>query len=213
MARHQHRGRKLGRFGALLLLLFESALLPAGAGAATYTIDPQASGLIIYTEPAGLFKRFGYQLTIGAPKFSGTIQFEPQNPKVSSLKINVKATSLVVKSQVTDKDRENIEIRMHENMLESHLYPDVTYVSQRVGVKPIRNNVYDLLVEGNLTLHGVTRPFSLPAVLTLKPDRVEATGEVTLNQRDFKIKPYMYQGGALRVADQVRLSFNIVAKR
>jgi len=193
----------------LTLLCFAA---PA-ARAATYKIDPAQSGFLVNTGVAGLFKKFGRPLTMQVLEYSGDIQFDPESAASSSVKIKSKAHSLVLKTQVCEPDRMNIEMRMHEKVLESEKYPDLEYVSDKVKLWKTGANTFDADIQGTLTLHGTAHYLPLRATVVVKGNRLEASGEVELSQKDFGIKTYGYEGGALRVADVVKVSFNMVALR
>lgn len=201
--------------GVLLLacgLLSLSVLASAKEGNA-YKIDPAQSGFLVNTGVAGLFKKFGMPLTLEVREYSGEIRFDPGNPAASSVKVHVAAHSVALKTQVIEHDRMNIEMRTHEKVLESEKYPDIDYASDRVKVWKTGANTYEADVDGTLSLHGKSRQLPLRATLTLRGNRLEAAGEVTLSQKEFGIKTYGYEGGALRVADAVKVSFNLVAVR
>jgi len=201
----------LALFGLALGLFGAPAALRAQAGA--YKIDPKQSGFLVNTGVSGLFKKFGRNLTFEVRDYSGEIRFDPKEPGASSLKIQVKSQTLALKSQATEQDRMNIEMRTHEKVLQSEKFPEIEYLSDRVQVWKTGEARYDVDVQGHLTLHGVTRSVPLRASVQMRGNRLEAAGEATLSQKEFKIKSYAYQGGALRVADEVKISFNLVALR
>lgn len=62
-----------------------------------------------------------------------------------------------------------------------------------------------------ITLHGVTRQYTLPATLSVAPRSVTASGTLTLLQSDFGVVPFSVMGGALAVQDKLELRFEIVA--
>ena len=200
----------LRRFFAIFLLL---AAFEARAQAPLYRFQPEQSSLIVHTDVGGLFKKFGRQLEIEVREFSGEIRFDPNSAKDSSLKFEAKTHSLALKTRATDQDRENIEIRMHEKMLQTEQYPDIRYESEKVRIWKVGERQYDVEVLGRLNLHGQTNFLPLKAQLHLKEGKIHVSGTTSLKQSDYKIKPYSYQGGALKVADEVKLSFDIVAAR
>lgn len=186
---------------------------PLHAEASVYKIDPKQSGFLVNTGVSGLFKKFGRPLSFEVRDYSGEIRFNPQEPGASSVKVQSKAQTLALKSQATEQDRMNIEMRTHEKVLQSEKYPDIEYVSDKVQVWKTGEGRYDVEVQGNLTLHGLTRYLPIRGTLQARGNRLEITGEASVSQKEFKIKSYAYQGGALRVADEVKVSFNLVATR
>ncbi|MCC6273588.1 MAG: YceI family protein, partial [Deltaproteobacteria bacterium] len=174
-------------------------------------IDPKQSGFLVNTGVSGLFKKFGRNLTFEVRDYAGEIRFDPKDPGASSVKIQIKSQTLALKTQATEQDRMNIEMRTHEKVLQSEKFPEIAYVSDRVQVWKTGEGRYDVDVQGHLTLHGVTRSVPLRASVQVRGNRFEAAGEAPVSQKEFKIKSYAYQGGALRVADEVKISFNLVA--
>jgi len=68
-------------------------------------------------------------------------------------------------------------------------------------------------LQAAITLHGVTRRYAIPAVLTQRGNGISAAGTLTLKQSDFGIRPYSVLGGALAVQDELELRFNITAQQ
>ena len=69
----------------------------------------------------------------------------------------------------------------------------------------------DLRIDGRLTLHGVTKTVIIPVAARLNGNRMTATGEATVRQSDFGIRPVSAGGGTVRVKDEVEVTFSIVA--
>ncbi|PYV57590.1 MAG: hypothetical protein DMG91_06200 [Acidobacteria bacterium] len=68
-------------------------------------------------------------------------------------------------------------------------------------------------MNGELTLHGVTRPQPVGATLAVDHKTLRASGDFSLRQSDYQIKLVSSIGGALKVKDELRCSFNIVAEK
>ena len=67
-------------------------------------------------------------------------------------------------------------------------------------------------IHGTLTLHGVTRPITLPARVALDRDTVEATGTFVVKQTDFGIRP-ISKAGVVKVKDELDVRWRLVARR
>jgi polyisoprenoid-binding protein YceI len=63
-------------------------------------------------------------------------------------------------------------------------------------------------VRGDLTLHGQTHPLKLD----VQSQNGHFKGDAPLKQRDFGIEPVSVGGGAVKVKDELRVEFDIVAK-
>ena len=90
----------------------------------------------------------------------------------ASLLLRVKADSLAETGEhFTEQQKQIITGTMRKQVLETEKYPEIVFKSAKVTTKKkIAENQYDLLIEGDLTLHDVTRRIVIPA-------RVELSGE------------------------------------
>ncbi len=100
-------------------------------------------------------------------------------------------------------------------VLEVAAYPTITYEapSGRTTVKPAGANQYDVGLAGELTLHGTTRTHPINARVLIHGDMLRASGEVPIQQPDYKLKPVKVPGSMMKVKDEVKLTFDIVARK
>jgi len=68
-------------------------------------------------------------------------------------------------------------------------------------------------ITGNLTLHGTTRPVTIPAVVTLNGDTLRAVGKFSIDRDDYKVKATSAFHGMVRVNDDVNFEFDILGRR
>ena len=123
----------------------------------------------------------------------------------------VQAASLEVSGDVSDKDRREIERSMQDRVLESTAYPEIVFQSSSVKVSPAGPGQYRVEIVGQLSLHGVTREHIVSARVTVGPDRLRASGDFSLQQTDYGIELVSVAGGALKVKDELKCSFDILA--
>jgi polyisoprenoid-binding protein YceI len=71
----------------------------------------------------------------------------------------------------------------------------------------------DLVLDAELTLHGVTRALKFPAKLKVEGNRFSVEGETDILQTDYGITPFSVLGGALAVKDPLRVIFRIEGVR
>ena len=84
-----------------------------------------------------------------------------------------------------------MEEHFNENYLESKDYPKSIFKGKLIGTDSIidkKDGVYQVQVEGELTLHGVTKELKVPANLTVDNGIVKAESSFTLRVEDFDIK-------------------------
>jgi polyisoprenoid-binding protein YceI len=69
------------------------------------------------------------------------------------------------------------------------------------------------VLDAQVTLHAVTRTLRIPVEFARDGDRLKIEGRFRIRQSDFGMTPYSILGGALRVKDELALSFRIEATR
>jgi polyisoprenoid-binding protein YceI len=187
---------------------------PAGGmGIDRYVINPTVSRFTVKVSATGLLSAFGHSPTIAIRDMQGEVRFDSQDVAQSSMRFAVRADSLTVAENVSDKDRREMENEMRERVLEVGKYPQIVYEAPRVSLKNASEGQSDIVLLGQLTLHGVTRAQPFPAKVAVTGDLLRAFGEFSLRQSDYNIKPVSAVGGALKVKDEVKLSFDIVARK
>ena len=179
-----------------------------------YLIDPKGSTLKVRAFATGMLSAFGHNPTIAIPDFQGEIQFGSDTLEDASLRIVIQARSLVVTDDISAKDREEIERRMHEEVLEADGFPEIIYECPRVSsVQQPGEGLYSVSLNGELALHGITRSQPVAARVTLKGDRLRATGECSICQSGYGIRPVSAAGGTVKLKDELKLSFDISARK
>lgn len=178
-----------------------------------YTLDTGVSRFTVRAFASGMLSAFGHNPTFAVRQYSGEVQFNPETPEATSLQITIKAASLEVADNISDKDRRDIESEMRDRVLEIAKYPEIVYECSRVTVNKTGDGQYSVSLNGNLTLHGVTRGQSVSAKVAVTGDLLRAFGECSLRQSDYNIKLVSAMGGGLKVKDEVKLSFDLAARK
>ena len=94
---------------------------------------------------------------------------------------------------------------MLERTLEADRYPYVT-----VGVRRAAGAAAAGVA---IALHGTTRTMQVPLNVQESPETIAVNGELALRQTDFGITPLSVAGGAIQVQDEVKLRFDVRARR
>lgn len=187
----------LTTIAALALLAIGSA---AQAASPTWTIDPNHSSVSfsirhLFSQVHGTFN-----------KFSGTFLYDPQRPESSSVRVEIDASTISTNQDVRDKDLRS------DNFFDVAKYPTLTFASTKVAAAGEKK----LTVEGNLTMHGVTKPVTLDVSFLgsgkgmMGEDRSGFEATTTLNRKDFDIvwNRNLDQGGTL-LGDDVAVHLSI----
>jgi polyisoprenoid-binding protein YceI len=117
----------------------EAARVTAG----TYKVEPY------HTQVGFAVDHFGFSIFRGAfTGASGTLAIDPANPAKAQLSV-----SIPIASVQTSNPKLNEEL-VSADWFDAAQFPNATFVSTAITVGP--NNT--ALVDGNLTIHGVTKP-------------------------------------------------------
>jgi polyisoprenoid-binding protein YceI len=184
------------------------ALCTAMAAAATLMaqekpIDTQRSTITIHVGKSGLFSAAAHDHTVNAPISSGTI-LESATPHIE---FRVETAKMTVKPdpKIDANDQATIQTHMEEMTLETTKFPEITFRSSRI--EKIADGQWK--VDGDLSLHGVTRPVSL----MVKQTGESWTTHTVLKQTDFGIKPISIGGGVIKVKNEVEIDFQVFGRQ
>jgi polyisoprenoid-binding protein YceI len=181
--------------------------------AVRYAIDARGSRMTINAYAGGFLSAVGHDPVIGVRDLSGELSFDPGHPETVAVRVRIATASLTVQNDVSDKDRREIEKTMHEQVIESGRYPEIVFEGTRARVEPVGDGRFRAEVEGQLTLHGVTRPQRLSAQVFLVGETLRAQGSVSLRQSDFNIPQVSVAGGTLKIKDELKLTFDLLARK
>lgn len=180
--------------------------------AVRYVISSAASRFTVQTFAAGLLSALGHDPVIAIPDFSGEVELA-EDLAASSVHIAINAASLRVASEIKEKDRREIERVMHEQVLQSSQYPEINYECSSVSASESGEGQYWAALKGELTLHGVTRSQTVSAMVTIREDKLKASGSFSILQSDYEIEPVSVVGGTLKLKDELKFVFDIFAKK
>lgn len=177
---------------------------------APIAIQPGTSRLLVKTFAGGPLAAFGHDLTFVVPIRSGELRFDADQLR-GSVGVRILADAIALQGGKSEKDRRDIERTLKDRVLEVMKFREITFESREVRVRRA-NAGYDADVAGSLTLHGVTRPLDLKAKLTRTGPLVRAFGDFALRLSDFAIEQVTVAGGALKVKDEIKATFDITAR-
>ena len=168
-------------FSALLAL---SLITPALATAADYAVQPAASTLGF----AGTFQGAGFNGTFG--KWTAAISYDTAHLAASKFDVNVDLAS----AKTGDKDRDTA--LPGADFFNIAKFPKAHFVTtnfRQVGAQ--------VVADGNLTLHGVTKPVTLN--VSFKPQGKSAVLDVTgtIKRLDFGVGGGDYADTSVIAAD------------
>jgi polyisoprenoid-binding protein YceI len=177
-----------------------------------YIIDARTSRFTVQAFATGLLSAVGHNPTIGVRNFSGDVNFSSEAIQGSELRMSIKAKSLSVQDDISDKDRREIERLMNERVLETAKYPEIVYEAPLFSITRMGESLFTANLDGSLTLHGVMHRLPVTARVAIFGRMLRASGDFTLKQTDYEIKPISVAGGAIKLKDELKFCFEMVAR-
>ncbi len=140
--------------------------------------------------------------------FEGTIEFDESAPERSRVRFSAQAASVDTNESQRDQHLRSAEF------FDVEQYPILTFSSTRI--EPKGGDEY--LVTGDLTIHGVTRPVTLPVSYLGKArdpwgnEKMGFEAETTINRKDFGLNwNAPLEVGGFLVGDEVKISLSLQA--
>lgn len=178
-----------------------------------YVIDPASGKFSVHAFSGGLLSALGHNPTIAIRDYSGEADFDPEAIEKSALHLKINAGSLAVTDNISDKDRREMERTMNQEVLETSKYPEIVYDSSNVSSSRAGEGEYSLELQGDLVLHGVKHHQPVSLKLTVTGDSLRAQGQFSVRQTQYGIKLVSVAGGTLKLKDELKCSFDIVARK
>jgi polyisoprenoid-binding protein YceI len=188
---------------------------PALSGPTVLRVEAADSQVLIQVGKAGLFGFAGHAHEVAAAGVRGQVMVDPTNLSRASVSLEFAAAAL----RVTGKDEppadvgEVQRVMLSDHVLDVERFPTITFRSRRVSVAAATAAGADVLINGDLTLHGTTRPTTVRTSVTFDAGgRLTARGSFSLKQSDFGMVPVTAVGGTVRVRDDVDVHFVLRAR-
>ena len=126
---------------------------------------------------------------------------------------SVTAASFEVDLTTLTSDEERRDNRIRTDGLETDTFPTATFeLTSPIDLGATPDESVRVTADGELTIHGVTKPVSIPIEAALRGDRVELVGALTFPMADFDIDPPNI-GGFVTVEDDATMEFKIVLEK
>lgn len=167
----------------------------------THKLGPTDGRLTIRTGRSGAAAKAGHDLVISVDTWDATLTID-EDPSQSSLTLTADADSVRVVDgsggiqALGDDDKKNIKQTIDKDVLKKQ---GIEFRSTSVEA----NDNGRVIVQGDLTVVGKTNPVRFD--LTIGDDG-KVSGEAVVKQSDWGMKPYSALFGALKVADEVKVS-------
>jgi polyisoprenoid-binding protein YceI len=198
--------------GAWLIALGAGQVVTGQArtGSMVLAIDAPNSQVLIQVGKAGLFGFAGHAHEVAATGVRGRVVIDPADLPHASVRLEFAAAAL----RLTGRGEPPADVAavqkvmLSEAVLDVARFPTIVFSSRRVSVTARTSGTAEVSIEGDMTLHGVARPMTIRASVTLDPGgRISARGSFVLKQTDFGMVPVTAAGGSVRVKDELDIQF------
>jgi polyisoprenoid-binding protein YceI len=156
---------------ALLLLP-----VPARAGEQRLLLEP-ATTRVTFTLGATLHTAEG---SIRLDR--GELRFDPETGAVSG--------EIVLDAKSAETGSESRDANMRRDVLESERFPYVRFRPEKLEVLRRDDTTAEVRLVGGLELHGESRPFTIPAQLVRKGDRMAISSSFRVPYVDWNVRDY-----------------------
>ncbi len=184
-----------------------------GLAPVKFKIDAAASRFSVQAFATGLLSAFGHNPTIAIRDYDGEIQFNPDTIDNASVRVTVRTSVMEVADEMKNDDRKKLEQAMYDQVLEPNRFPTAVYESNQITVQKDSADQWRVHVTGELSFHGVTQGLSLDARVAYMGTMMRIAGQFPLRQSDCGIKPVSFAGGALKLKDELKFNFEMVARQ
>lgn len=195
----------------VLATLLTAPFVAGDQGPRSYALDSSQSTFFARAFAGGLLWFKGRDHLVAVREFTGEAQITPGSITPASLEITAKTASMVETRDVfNEQEKQIINKELREIVLLPDKYPEITFKSTNVTGKSAGGDRYELKIDGNLTLHGVTRRVTIPTEVTLSGNDMRARGHFSIDRDDFQVKATSAFHGMVRVRNKIEFDFDIV---
>ena len=185
---------------AIALLAFGAGTFAMGgaggkAAASEWSVKPEASQIAFEVSGGGNTTKG----TFG--QYKAEIEFDPDLPEQTTVRVLLNMNSAATGTPDADEALKSAEF------FNPAQFPTAQYAAR--GAQALGSGRY--LLNGRLTLKGVTKPVSLPFLFNIKSGTARVNAETTINRLDFGVGQETVAG--LAVDNDVKLTIDLTAVR
>ena len=178
-----------------------------------YVIDPTASRFTVQAFATGMLSAFGHNPTIAIRDYRGEVQVASGTYENASVRLTIEASTFEALDEMKRSDREKLQEEMLHSVLDVDRFPTILYESRQILIRKDGGNLLKVSATGDLTLHGVTHVQTFEARALDADSILRIFGDFQIHQSDYGMKQFSVAGGALRLKDELKCKFELVARR
>ncbi|HKU86074.1 MAG TPA: YceI family protein [Casimicrobiaceae bacterium] len=189
----------------------QTYLRAAAEGRPVFRIDPTSSIVVVEVRRAGSLARLGHDHVVASHDVRGYVEPDAGRADlyVTLDHLAVDEPKLRKQARFDTEPTADAIAGTRRNMLDKTLEAD-RYSYASIGVRRAPGAG---AADVSIALHGTTRTMRVPLTVAESPQEIAVNGELALRQTDFGITPLSVVGGAIQVQDEVKLRFDIRARR
>ena len=193
---------------------------PAPVAGRDFRVDTADSLLTIQVYKGGPLSRAGHNHVIASHSMKGFVSV-PEDLMRTSFEIHIPVDELVVDEEdlraeagrdFPPKVPEEARVGTKRNMLGGALLDSDRYREIVLQSEAIQRGPQGLEVQVRVIVRDRATSVVVPVQYEVRGDFLRVLGETSLKQSDLGLTPYSLFGGALRVEDEMKVKFRIVAR-
>ncbi len=178
-----------------------------------YTIDTAQSEVIAHLTQEGLIVKRHPNHQVDVKTFTGKINVSTRDETQLRVEVEAESRALTnIDKTMSEFERNGFHQILRNEVLESEKYPTIKFTSESVTDVVRKGDERIFSLHGDLLLHGTTRRVAVPVNVKINDQELRATGEAKFKQSDFGITPYEGGLGTIKIGDEVRVSFMVIAR-
>ena len=173
----------------------------------SWTLDAADGGqLAVRTDVVGKASRMGHRLTIAVTSWTATVEWSGDAPTTVVLTAEVPSLDVVHGEGGLTPLLGPEKVVAKANALKSfdaERYPRIQFRSEDITAVDS-----GFRLAGTVEIHGVSRQVAVEVTVADLGDRWHIRSETAVRQSDYEITPYSQMFGAMKVADEVIVTFD-----
>jgi hypothetical protein len=194
---------------------------PQGQEGREFRVDSAASLLTIRVYRGGALARAGHNHVVASHSLQGVVRV-PEEPTRASFEVHMPVGELVVDEEdlrakegpdfpagVPPDAKEGTKRNMvGASLLEAERYPEIVLQSEAIQ----RGADGGLEAQVRVIVRDRASSIIVPVKYEISGNELQVQGEFPLKQTELGLTPFSLFGGALKVLDEMKVRFNLVAK-
>lgn len=186
----------------------------------TYRLDPAKSWLyaVVYNDTSAMASRLGHDHGLRPKTFDGTVVWDADDAAACKVDLSFAVTSLwpdppglrereglSASGTVGEDSKPTIVGNLQgRSQLDAARYPTIAFHATRCS-----GTTGEVTVEGELSIHGVSKPVSAVMQVSATSGAFAATGSFRIRHTDFGFSPFTNLAGALRNRDEIKVVVDV----